>query len=115
MHRRRIGIGLSVLCLIGAAVAPAAELLPANPATTASAAAPAGPDAARELTAAIDARIAAKWQATAPRPAPPADDSEFLRRVTLDLTGTIPSASEARDFLDDRSADKRARLVERLL
>jgi hypothetical protein len=47
--------------------------------------------------------------------APPADDAAFLRRVALDLTGRIPPAEEARGFLADRSADKRARLVDRLL
>lgn len=45
----------------------------------------------------------------------PADDATFLRRVTLDLTGTIPSANEVRAFLDDQSTDKRTQLVDRLL
>ena len=47
--------------------------------------------------------------------APPADDAEYLRRVYLDLVGKIPTAAEARDFLDDSSPDKRSRLVEELL
>lgn len=50
--------------------------------------------------------------------APPvasADDAEFLRRATLDLHGLIPSADEARAFLDDTATDKRVRLIERLL
>jgi hypothetical protein len=68
-----------------------------------------------ELTRIIDDLIAAKWEATGTRPAPPASDAEFLRRVYLDLTGKIPTAAEARDFLDDNAADKRARLIERLL
>lgn len=45
----------------------------------------------------------------------PASDEEFLRRVYLDLTGTIPPAAEARAFLADAAADKRAKLVDRLL
>lgn len=45
----------------------------------------------------------------------PADDATFLRRVTLDLTGTIPSVEEVRAFLADQSADKRTRLVDQLL
>ena len=57
--------------------------------------------------------LAAKWAEAKVRPAPPADDAEFLRRVYLDLVGKIPTAAEAREFLDDPSPDKRARLVER--
>ncbi|HXG08331.1 MAG TPA: DUF1549 domain-containing protein [Gemmataceae bacterium] len=47
--------------------------------------------------------------------APLADDAEFLRRVYLDLTGTIPPAAEARAFLNDPSPDKRRQLIDRLL
>lgn len=49
------------------------------------------------------------------RAAPLADDATFLRRVRLDLTGTIPSADEVRAFLADTSPDKRTKLVDRLL
>lgn len=45
----------------------------------------------------------------------PADDATFLRRVTLDLTGTIPDPEEVRLFLADESKDKRARTIDRLL
>ncbi len=46
---------------------------------------------------------------------PIADDAEFLSRVYLDLTGEIPSPAAAREFLDDKSPEKRAALVDRLL
>lgn len=42
-------------------------------------------------------------------------DEEFLRRVTLDLTGTIPTSAEARAFFADQAKDKRIRLIDRLL
>jgi hypothetical protein len=42
-------------------------------------------------------------------------DDEFLRRVTLDLTGRLPTAEEAMAFLADKSASNRNALVERLL
>lgn len=41
--------------------------------------------------------------------------AEFLRRVTLDLNGMPPTADEARAFIADPAADKRERLVDRLL
>ena len=63
----------------------------------------------------IDRLLAAKWAEAKVRPAPPADDAESLRRVYLDLVGKIPTAAEARDFLDDPSPDKCGRLVEVLL
>lgn len=46
---------------------------------------------------------------------PLASDAEFLRRVTLDLNGIIPSAAEAREFLDDPDSSKRRRRVDQLL
>jgi len=44
-----------------------------------------------------------------------AGDADFVRRVHLDLTGRIPSPEEARAFLADILADKRTRLVDRLV
>ncbi len=44
-----------------------------------------------------------------------ASDAEFLRRVSLDLTGMPPSVEELRAFLADKTADKRVRAVDRLL
>ena len=70
---------------------------------------------ARALTARVDAVLAAHWAKAKVRPAALADDGEFLRRVSLDLIGKIPTAAEARDFLDDPSPDQRRALVERLL
>jgi hypothetical protein len=48
-------------------------------------------------------------------PSDPADDAEFLRRVFLDMIGTLPTPDEARRFLNDRRPDKRTRLVDELL
>lgn len=42
-------------------------------------------------------------------------DSDFMRRVYLDLNGIIPTSTEARVFLDDTSPDKRMKLIDRLL
>jgi hypothetical protein len=97
----------------------AALLLAAPPAPAADSPDPGkSPDADRDvlaLAATINEEIAKHWAAENVRPAPPADDAEFVRRVYLDLAGRIPSVHEARDFLDDKAADKRLRLVQRLL
>ncbi|HUY31515.1 MAG TPA: DUF1549 and DUF1553 domain-containing protein [Pirellulales bacterium] len=70
---------------------------------------------AAALAALIDRDLAGRWDAEGIVPARPADDAEFLRRVSLDIVGKIPSVSEVRAFLDDRGPEKRRRLVERLL
>lgn len=44
-----------------------------------------------------------------------ASDGEFLRRVTLDLHGVIPTSAEARAFLDDPTPNKREIVIDRLL
>src|SRR5438128_1181809 len=63
----------------------------------------------------IDQLIAAGKLDFEKQAAPPASDAEFLRRITLDLTGTIPTADEVRTFLKDTTPDKRARWLDRLL
>src|SRR5262249_50695931 len=63
----------------------------------------------------IDQLIAAKNPNFEAQAAPIASDAEFLRRLYLDLTGTIPANTEIRAFLDDKSPTKRQRVSERLL
>jgi Protein of unknown function (DUF1549)/Protein of unknown function (DUF1553) len=63
----------------------------------------------------IDEQVARRWNEFGTKPAARADDAEFLRRVSLDLTGRIPSVEQVRTFLDDRRPDKRTRLIEQLL
>src|SRR5690606_4501876 len=40
-----------------------------------------------------------------------ASDAEFLRRVSLDMTGTLPAPQEIEQFLSDTTPDKRARKI----
>jgi hypothetical protein len=68
-----------------------------------------------KLAAAVDARIQAGWKNANAKPAGVADDTMFLRRVTLDLLGRIPTVAETRAFLADKSPDKRAKLVDKLV
>jgi hypothetical protein len=63
----------------------------------------------------IDEFALAKWKKLGLRPSPLADDATFLRRVTLDLCGRLPTTAETRAFLADTSADKRSKLIDRLL
>jgi hypothetical protein len=68
-----------------------------------------------ELAARIDKRLETRFKADKVQVAPPADDAEFLRRAFLDITGRIPRAADVHEFLTDKSADKRRRLIDRLL
>jgi hypothetical protein len=69
----------------------------------------------QELAKTIDRFIAARWRDDGVKPAALADDAEYMRRVHLDLIGCIPSLTEARTFLGDKTPGKRGRLVRRLL
>jgi hypothetical protein len=74
-----------------------------------------GDRGAKAPAARIDARLAGRWAEANVRHAATASDGEFLRRASLDLVGKIPTAGEARDFLDDPDPGKRSALVDRLL
>jgi Protein of unknown function (DUF1549)/Protein of unknown function (DUF1553) len=63
----------------------------------------------------IDGEIFAKLAANGIAPAKLAGDEEFLRRISVDLTGTIPTASEVDAFLADTASDKRAKKIDELL
>jgi Protein of unknown function (DUF1549)/Protein of unknown function (DUF1553) len=78
-------------------------------------AAPAGGSAAAPLHERVDAAIDAQAREQGLPEAPPGDNAEFLRRAYLDLTGAIPTSEQARAFLTDTSADKRAKLIDELL
>jgi hypothetical protein len=63
----------------------------------------------------IDDHVLAKLRRLRIVPAPVSRDDEFLRRVCLDLTGTLPPPERVRAFLADRDPDKRDKLIEALL
>ncbi|MFP5247838.1 MAG: DUF1549 domain-containing protein, partial [Thermoanaerobaculia bacterium] len=63
----------------------------------------------------VDTHINAKLQQDGIAPAPLAGDAEFLRRVTLDLTGRIPTPDDVESFLADTSQTKRAKKIDDLL
>jgi hypothetical protein len=63
----------------------------------------------------IDEIVFARLQELQIEPAQPCSDPVFLRRACLDLTGTLPSAAEAQQFILDRDPVKRGKLIDRLL
>ena len=67
---------------------------------------------AQQLHPVIDAQIEA---ATNKPIAPPSTDSEFVRRIYLDLVGQIPTSQEAEQFINDSSRAKRQTLIDKLL
>lgn len=69
----------------------------------------------RPIADAVDHYIDAALAREGIKPASAADDSTLVRRLTLDLAGRIPTAAEARRFVDAHDPDKKARLVDRLI
>ena len=64
---------------------------------------------------AIDSFVEPRLRACGLEPAPLCSDEVFVRRVHLDVIGTLPLPKEVRRFLADRRTDKRAALVDELL
>ncbi len=63
----------------------------------------------------IDKLVLKKLDKMGILPSNTATDAEFFRRASLDVAGTLPTSDQVRKFLDDPSADKRAKSIESLL
>ncbi|NDD63410.1 MAG: DUF1549 domain-containing protein, partial [Acidobacteria bacterium] len=63
----------------------------------------------------IDAFLFAAMAGKGLRPSPPADRRTLIRRVTLDVTGLLPTPEEVESFIGDQRPDAWERLVDRLL
>jgi hypothetical protein len=63
----------------------------------------------------IDREVLAKLRRLNMVPSDLCSDGEFLRRVTLDTIGTLPTPAQVRAFLADKRIDKRARKIDELL
>ncbi len=63
----------------------------------------------------VDEHIFARLRELRILPSAMVDDARFLRRVSLDLLGLLPTAEEARAFLADPYPDKRTRVIESML
>lgn len=73
------------------------------------------PAAAQDLRQRIDAEIQSAWKREKLTPVKSADDATFLRRIYLDLVGTIPSHDEAKAFLQSDDPARRTKLIDTLL
>jgi len=63
----------------------------------------------------IDALVFGKLAELGIPPANLCSDAVFVRRAYLDVIGTLPTAKECREFLQDQDPDKRRVLIDRLL
>lgn len=63
----------------------------------------------------IDAQIRTNWSDNEIKPSNRADDSEWLRRIYLDLAGHIPPFDVVESFVGDKDENKRAQMVDTLL
>jgi hypothetical protein len=63
----------------------------------------------------IDGLVLKKLEALRIPPSSQCTDAEFIRRVYLDTAGILPTPAEVKKFLGDKTADKRAKLIDALL
>lgn len=63
----------------------------------------------------INEQLDALWKSHQLNPSAPASDSEYCRRLFLDVLGRIPTVEELQDYVSDRKPDRKTRLVQRLL
>src|SRR6185503_18307439 len=104
---------------VAAQLAPAADVMEAF-ATASLTAMPSAPGGSRTATLQhttnnIDKYLFQAMSDARVTPAPATTDFEFIRRVTLDLTGRIPTPEAVTSFVNDSTLDKRQKLVETLL
>ena len=63
----------------------------------------------------VDLHTSTRWKELGLAPSDLATDAVFLRRVSLDLTGTLPTVETTRAFLADKDPAKRDKLIDRLV
>ena len=68
-----------------------------------------------DATSKVNQLLVEQWKRLGVEPSPAADDYEFIRRGTVDICGTLPTAQEVIRFSKDPRPDKKARLIDQLL
>lgn len=100
---RAFTLAIAACALLGAACA---DVDPAAPFETTMTPTP---------LSAIDQMIFARLNQLRIQPAKTCSDAAFVRRVYLDVIGTLPTAEETEAFLAEKGMHKRRDLIERLL
>jgi hypothetical protein len=113
------------LCAVLTAATPRSVAGPNDPRTPAARSAPRGSLLGSEAwrnaplapvqPAEIDQLVAHELQADMIVPAARTTDEQFIRRVTLDLTGKLPLPADITEFVANADSQKRARLIDQLL
>jgi hypothetical protein len=103
--------------LIWSCIAGPSALMAASSASAADSplARPFETEGGKDWTGPIDAPVRAALKQRGIEPAALCSDEVFVRRIYLDVIGTLPEADAVRDFLQDKRPDKRALLIDRLL
>jgi hypothetical protein len=108
-----------VAFVVAVSVSDAADVRPATPITPRSNVLTGEPwtgvPIAKLSPAELDKLLSAELREDHIKPAARTTDEAFLRRVSLDLTGRLPSPQEIADFVRDHDPAKRARLIDKLL
>jgi hypothetical protein len=73
------------------------------------------PDWKFEPKTVVDAHTAKKWKELGLAPSELCTDEVFIRRASLDITGTLPTPKQVTAFVEDRDPAKRDKLIDRLL
>ncbi len=97
---------LAVAAFMSASVAGGVESAVVRPFETEGAFTPANP---------IDDLVLARLNKKGVEPANRCSDEVFIRRVYLDLIGTLPEPAQVQKFLQDRRSDKRAAVIDTLM
>ncbi len=63
----------------------------------------------------IDQLLLRQWRRMRVVPSSPANDETMIRRLMIDICGTLPTSDEVTEYVADTRGDKQARLVDRLL
>jgi hypothetical protein len=72
-------------------------------------------DLVPQFTNVVDREVFGRLRELRIEPAPLTTDGEFIRRLSLDLLGVLPTAAEARQFVADSSPIKRDQLIDQWL